>query len=574
MIELKDVYWRYSDSKEWALNDINLKIQEGEFIGIVGVNGSGKTTLAMCMNGLIPSNYHGVMKGEVNILGMNTKEYGPAAISKYVGFVFSDPESQFVTMSVEEEIVFSLENQGLDLKEIKERIDWVLKVTRLSSKYLEKPPYELSGGEKQRVAIAAALATKPKMLILDEPTSQLDPVGKQEVFDVLEQLKKDAQSTIVVIEHRMEKLAALATRMILLHEGRILRDTTPKQFFEETSLLEELRLYPPEWMSVLSKLRGAQLYSSDIPLTLEEAIQKFRELVASLNIKLRPEYVQGNGSTAVGRVIIDVEDVGFAYPDGTRALNGINLRIKSGEFVALIGQNGSGKTTLAKCIAGIYKPTEGRILVDGLDVRSSPTNKIATKVGYVFQNPDHQLFNETVFKEIAFGPSNVMLTKEEVEKRVKEALAIVGLNESYLEMHPFFLPKGLRQRVAIASILAMRPPVIIVDEPTTGQDFKQSFEIMDFLKMLNQRGHTIIIITHDMPIVARYASRVICMANGKILIDGYTREVFKQTDILAKAFVRPPDTTYIAQKVDMGIPPDLLTPDELYLTIAKSVLPL
>lgn len=569
MIELRDVYWRYRDSSDYALKGVSLKIGYGEFIGIVGVNGSGKTTLAMCINGLIPKNYYGIMKGEVNVFGMNTKEHDPYEISRYVGMVFSDPESQFVTMSVEEEIVFALENQGLDAKEIEERLTWALGVTRLSPTYLDKPPYELSGGEKQRVAIAAALATKPKVLILDEPTSQLDPIGKQEIFDVLEHLKRESQSTIIVIEHRMEKLAALATRMILLHEGRILRDAPPSDFFNETGLLENLKLYPPEWMSVFARLRESGLYANKIPLTTEEAVAEFNSIVEKSGGKINPVYIHTYESP-ISDEIIQVLDAGYTYPDGTKALEKINLSIKRGEFVALIGQNGSGKTTLAKCIAGIYKPTQGRIIVDGLDVGASSTSRIATKVGYIFQNPDHQLFNETVYKEVAFGPSNIGLVEEEIRERVKEAIRIVGLDETYLEMHPFFLPKGLRQRVAIASILAIRPPIIIVDEPTTGQDFKQSFEIMNFLKMLNQRGHTIIIITHDMPIVARYASRTICMARGRILIDGPTREVFKQTEILAQTFVRPPDTTLIAQMVDKGLPQDLLTPEELYHTIKAS----
>jgi len=568
LIELKNVYWRYRDAEDWTLKDINVKIADGEFVGIIGVNGSGKTSLAMCINGLIPKNYYGVLKGEINVYGMNTVEKDPADIAKLVGFVFSDPESQFVTMTVEEEIIFALENQGLEPNEIEKRLEWVLKVVRLPKEYLEKPPYELSGGEKQRVAIAAALATKPKVLILDEPTSQLDPIGKQEVFDILARLKEEA--TVIVIEHRMEKLAELSSRMILLHDGKILKDAPTHVFFEDVSLLEELKLYPPEWMSVFSKLREKRVYNNGIPLTLDDAVIKLKEFVEKVKGKWVPVYLYG-GETSAQEEIINIEELEYIYPDGTRALDNISLRINRGEFVALIGQNGSGKTTLAKCMSGIYKPTKGRIIVDGLDVKISPTSKIATKIGYVFQNPDHQLFNETVYKEISFGPLNIGLNKEEIEKRVRQALNIVGLNESYLDMHPFFLPKGLRQRVAIASILALSPPIIIVDEPTTGQDFKQSFEIMDFLRMLNKRGHTIIIITHDMPIVARYATRVICMAQGKILIDGPTREVFSKSEILAKSFVRPTDTIIMCNMVNQGLPQNLMTPDELSLTILGSI---
>ncbi len=259
------------------------------------------------------------------------------------------------------------------------------------------------------------------------------------------------------------------------------------------------------------------------------------------------------------------ENVTFRYPDGTVALRDINLRFAEGDFVALIGQNGSGKTTLSKCLNGLFKPTEGRILVDGLDTRHTSITKMAVRVGYVFQNPDHQLFNSTVWDEIAYGPRNIQLPKAEVEERVREAAEVVGLDESTFEQHPFFLPKGLRQRVAIASILALRPHMIIVDEPTTGQDVKQSLEIMDFLTRLHEeRGHIIVIITHDMPIVARYARRTVLMAHSQILADGPTRSVFAQTDVLAEAFVEPPQITQLAQRcADLGFAAGTLSVQEM-----------
>ncbi len=261
---------------------------------------------------------------------------------------------------------------------------------------------------------------------------------------------------------------------------------------------------------------------------------------------------------------IKVLNLSYAYPDGTLALSDINLEIYDGEFVALIGQNGSGKTTLAKCLNGLLKPTRGDVLVEGLNSKTTPIVQMVNRVGYVFQNPDHQLFNNNCWDEIAYGPRNILLPEEEVAVRVREAAAVVGLAEEYFESHPFFLSKGLRQRVAIASILALRPKVIIVDEPTTGQDSKQSYEIMDFLTLLNkEHGHTIIIITHDMPIVARYARRVIAMADGKILADGITSEIFKQVSILEKASLEPPQITRFAQRLHQhGFDPGTLTVEQ------------
>lgn len=267
---------------------------------------------------------------------------------------------------------------------------------------------------------------------------------------------------------------------------------------------------------------------------------------------------------------VDVRNLTFIYPDGTLALKNIDLTIDEGEFVAFIGQNGSGKTTLSKNIAGLLKPTEGEVLLFGRSTKEMKVRELATSVGYVFQNPDHQIFNMTVYDEIAFGPRNLLLDEDEVRERVKEAAKIVGLREELMGESPFFLPKGLRQRVAIASILALRPKVIIVDEPTTGQDWKQSIEIMDFLKHLNRLGHTIIIITHEMEIVARYAERTVVMAAGEKLLDGPTNEVFAKAEVLRRAFVKPPQPTRAAHTLSRyGVRRDVLSVEELVAEVMR-----
>lgn len=262
---------------------------------------------------------------------------------------------------------------------------------------------------------------------------------------------------------------------------------------------------------------------------------------------------------------IEVNDLSYSYTDGTSALSEINLSIYQNEFIAFIGQNGSGKTTLSKCLNGLFKPTQGDVIVDGFNSRNTPIVQMVRRVGYVFQNPDHQLFNNNCWDEIAYGPRNIELPEDEVAERVAEAAKVVGLDEMYFDEHPFFLSKGLRQRVAIASILALRPRVIIVDEPTTGQDARQSLEIMDFLKLLNiELGHTIIIITHDMPIVAKYAQRVIVLGNGRILADGDTRSVFQMADVLAQTYLEPPQITQLAQRcAQQGFSASTLTVEEM-----------
>jgi energy-coupling factor transport system ATP-binding protein len=268
---------------------------------------------------------------------------------------------------------------------------------------------------------------------------------------------------------------------------------------------------------------------------------------------------------------VQVINLNYTYPDGTQALKDINLEISDGEFIAFIGQNGSGKTTLSKCLNGLFKPTSGDVIVDGLNSKTTPIVQMVRRVGYVFQNPDHQLFNNNCWDEIAYGPRNILLPEEEVKERVIEAAQVVGLPEQYFTEHPFFLSKGLRQRVAIASILALRPKLIIVDEPTTGQDARQSFEIMDFLRDLNENhGHIIIIITHDMPIVAQYARRVIAMGQGRILADGPTSQVFKQTELLKQTFLEPPQITQLAQgAAHLGFDPGTLTVESMVAQFDK-----
>lgn len=269
--------------------------------------------------------------------------------------------------------------------------------------------------------------------------------------------------------------------------------------------------------------------------------------------------------------LIEVSDLTFEYPDGTLALRNVNLGIYANQFIAFIGQNGAGKTTLAKCLNGLLKPQSGAVRIDGLDTHlKGTTKKIVTKVGYVFQNPDHQLFNNTIYKEIAYGPRNIGLPENEVKERVHEAARVCGVEESLFDEHPFFLTKGLRQRIAIASILAMRPRTIIVDEPTTGQDLRQSIEVMNFLRTLwEQEGHTIVIITHEMPIVAQYAQRVVVLARGRTLMDGTTREVFAQPELLAQTFVKPPQITRLAQALP-GFPPDVMDVPEMYAAFQEA----
>ncbi|MCL4458930.1 MAG: energy-coupling factor ABC transporter ATP-binding protein [Chloroflexi bacterium] len=550
MIEVKDLWWKYATG-DWALSGIDLKVEKGEVLAITGASGAGKTTLCLCLNGLIPHSFQGEFRGEVRVAGLNTKDISPGKLSTQVGFVFQDPESQFLTMSVEDEIVWGIENLGLARSEIERRIDWVTEITRLEG-LLTRPPYELSGGQKQRVAIASALAMKPEVLIMDEPTSELDPIGRQEVFAVIAELERQGM-TIVLVEHHMEEVVKVADRLILIERGRIVRCAAPRPFFADLDFIKSRGVMPPQVTEVCQHLTPGR-----IALTIEEALPELAEI--QLKLPGNDHSLKGFGGPAVA-----VEEVRFAYPDGFASLRGIDLTIREGEFLAIIGQNGSGKTTLVKHFNGLLKPTKGDILVMSQNTGKRSTAELAKIVGYVFQNPDHQICNETVYKEVCFGPQNLGLSKAEIEGRIDKSLAEVGLVNKK-EEHPFFLSKAERQRLAVASVLAMEPPILIIDEPTTGQDARQSREIMELVRHLRDTGRTIVVITHDMKLVAEYCQRTVVMANGRILLDGATRQVFSAIDTLKQAYIEPPQVTLLGQALGF---PGILTVEE-FLSLAEA----
>jgi energy-coupling factor transport system ATP-binding protein len=505
------------------------------------------------------------MKGRVRVLGQDIVTSSVAALCALVGMAFQDPETQFLLSRVDEEVAFGPQNLGYEPDEVREIVSWALEVTRLSELKM-KDPVELSGGQKQRTALAATLAMRPKVIVLDEPTSMLDPIGKEEIMEIIKSMKEQKLvETIIVVEHHIEDLAQMADRFILLKNGKILLDEPTEKFFSDIDFLVENGVRVPDVCAVSGYLKRRGLLGN-ITLSLEDAINALSRLFNEKRIRPGKRTVETKQiyATIEDEVAVDVSNLHFVYPDGTVALRGVDLKIKKGEFVALIGQNGSGKTTLSKLVAGIYKPTLGSIKVFGMDTKVTPTPQLIARVGYVFQNPDHQIFNDTIRKELMFGLRNLLsfglVKKEEIESRIREAMQITGIPEHILEEHPFLMSKGMRQRIAIASVLSMKPQVLIVDEPTTGQDTPQSIEVMNFLKKLNEMGHTIIIITHEMWVVAGWAKRTIAMAEGKILLDGPTKEVLSNADVLKRTFVKPPQITLLAQalyKYDM--PKDILT---------------
>jgi energy-coupling factor transport system ATP-binding protein len=563
VIEVRDLRYTYTGSEDTVLKGIDFTVRKGEIVGIMGPTGAGKTTLCLALSALAPHSIGGKVEGDVIISGMKTTQTEYGDVARKIGIVFQDPETQLFGMEVHEDVALRLMNMGLPENEIDQKVTSSLRMVRLD-RFEKRFPYTLSGGEKQRVAIAGALAADPEILILDEPTSELDPVGKREVFDAISELRRSRDTTIIVVEHNSDELLRIADRILVMRDGRVAQAGEARDVLSEVG---ELGVRIPDTMQLGNLLKqSSQWKEYGYPLTVDDAYQK----LSSILRKNRYSPVGGAKDASEidrGKPIIEVRNLWHIYGKGTEeeaiALRELNLEIYEGDFVALIGQNGSGKTTLAKHFNGLLKPTEGKVLVAGLDTKKTKPTKLAEIVGYCFQNPDHQIFNTRVWDEVAFGPRNLFLRDNEIRERVAEALEQVGLKE-YDDRNPFFLGKGERRKIAVASVLAMYPKVLVVDEPSTGMDWRDSTGMMELVTKINQTGKTVIFITHDMNLVARSAKRVIVMAQGGMLLDGPTRWVFSQEETLQKAYIRPPEVTQLGNKLSDYFESTVLTANEAY----------
>lgn len=544
-----------------VLRGVDLEVEKGEFIAIMGPTGAGKTTLCMALNGIIPHSIGGIFEGDVIVGGMNTREHPVPRLASRVGVVFQDADSQFFNTTVEDEVAFGPETLGLPPAEIEARIAWALDVVGMAE-LRARSPFQLSGGQKQRVAIAAILAMRPEILVLDEPTSGLDPVGKVEVFRAIETLRRREHITVVLVEQEAEQIARFADRVAVLYEGRIVVADVPEKVFAQVELMHELGVSVPQVAELAARL-DARCNTRPVFVRLEDAWEALSRSVprctTSCAVSKRPV---GTGKAARREAIIQVHNLWYHYTPEIAALRGITLDIEDGDFVAIIGQNGSGKTTLAKHFNGLLKPDAGKVLVEGRDTRGLQVRELARSVGYVFQNPDHQIFCATTWEEVAFGPRNLGLEGRELKERVEEALARFGLLE-YAHVPPAVLGFGIRRKIGVASVCAMRPRILVLDEPTAGLDRRSVLELMGTIQELNRAGHTIILITHDMRLVCEFARRTILLSEGRLLAYDETRAVFRDVETLRAACIEPPQITQLAIRLaHPAIPPDVLTVDE------------
>ncbi len=550
MIYLKEVNFNYTLPEGkiiTALGDINLELKEGELVSIIGPNGSGKTTLVRLLNGLLmPSS------GKVLVDGLNPQDKNDLKlIRQRVGMVFQNPENQIITTSVEREISFGLENLNLSYEEMRERVEWALSAFQLWD-YKNSPPHRLSGGEKQKVALAAVLAMRPKYLILDEPTSLLSPQDREMLNSLIRKLFLETRVTVLNITQFPDE-ALLAQRVLVMNSGRIILDNTPEKVFENVGKLKNIGLSVPKSLELADGLKKKGMKFSKKILKVEDLAQELLSLnttTRSLSLTKREEVRGEQIKLELSEQIqIELEKLEFIYNargvNPKVALEGVNLKIRKGEFVGLIGPTGSGKTTLAQHLNALLFPTSGKVWVDDFELKEKAPHlkKIRQKVGLVFQFPEKQLFEETVYEDISFGPKNSGLKRNEIENRVRNSMEAVGLDfNRFASRSPFSLSSGEQRRVAIAGVLAFGPQVLILDEPTSGLDSEGVGKVKKILLDLNARGITIILISHNLETVAELCQRVIFLKQGEVFFDGTKVDFFRQIERLTGEKIKPPET--------------------------------
>ena len=513
MISLRDVTYTYPNTEVPVLCDLSLEVKEGDFLLVIGASGAGKSTLLRCLNGLIPHFYGGVLRGEIRVTGRDPVAEEPRGMSDLVGFVFQDPEAQFVVDSVEDELAFAMENHNLPQSLMRKRVEEVLDQLNIAP-LRHRRVSTLSGGEKQRVAIGAVLTLQPKVLVLDEPTSQLDPQAAEEVLTTLQKLNSDLGLTIVLSEHRLERVAQYVDQLLYMPGGG-----QPPLIGPPGEVLAQVDLCPP--LVTLAK----ELGWDPLPLTIKEGQRFAKRLQLQSSLFPSPAPL-ADGTELVGakpQPVVNVSDLWFSY--GQReALCGINLTVGQGEFVALMGRNGSGKTTLLKQIMGLLHPDRGRVELWGEDTRRLKTEAIVQRVGYLPQNPNALLFADTLRDELDFTRRSQGLPLGGYE----EFLRALGL-EQHINAYPRDLSVGERQRAALAAILVAGPEVILLDEPTRGLDYPQKRALADFLAERCRQGKMVIMSTHDVELVTRCADRVVILGEGQVVVDGSVRAVMTES---------------------------------------------
>ena len=544
MIELKDFSFQYKAQSEPTLKNLNLTIYKGEKVLIVGPSGSGKSTIGQCLNGIIPNIYKGTSSGQFLIQGKEAFDLSIYEKSHLVSTVLQDTDGQFIGLSVAEDLAFALENDMVELESMKSRVHtWAERLDL--SKLLDHRPQDLSGGQKQRVSLAGVLIDESPILLFDEPLANLDPKSGQDIIDLIDQIHEEQGTTTIIIEHRLEDvLYRPIDRVILINQGQVLFNGSPDELLR-TTLLAENGIREPLYLTTLRQL------GQDInKLPHLDKVEKLPLGDVSVDIPT-PHFEKG----AEAETILELGHLNFAYREGQPILKDLSLTIPKGQRLAIVGKNGAGKSTLAKAICGFIQ-TEGTYFSKGEDIKDDSVKERAERVGYVLQNPNQMISTNMIFDEVALGLRLRNVPEEQIESRVHQALKTCGLYE-FRKWPISALSYGQKKRVTIASILVLGPDVLVLDEPTAGQDQRNYTEIMDFLDELHQKGHTIVMITHDMQLMLDYSDRAVVVMDGQVLADLTPAELLTQPEILRRANLK--ETSIFALANRLGVDPLALT---------------
>lgn len=533
IISFKNFGFKYTAQAEPTLKGINLDIYKGEKVLICGPSGCGKSTLFHCLNGLIPASYNGEATGELTIKGKSFREYDIFSLSKITGTVLQDSDGQFIGLTVGEDIAFAMENDNVSQREMKARVIEAAKKVGIDA-FLDHAPHELSGGQKQRVSLAGVMVDNVEIFLFDEPLANLDPASGKKTIELIDQIHKDTGATIIIVEHRIEDvLHRNVDRVVLMGDGSIIADTTPDKLLSSDLLIKN-GIREPLFVTAL-KYSGIEIKEEMRPGMMDTLIlsdsekRRIRQWIESV-----PDKTQVNDSPT----LLETKSISFSYPNGKEALKNIDFSIKKGEMISIVGRNGAGKSTFCKVICGFEKENKGLILFEGKDISNLSIKERADKIAYVMQNPNQMITKPMIRDEVALGlVLDGGYSEEEINKRVDEALKVCGL-------YPFrswpisALSFGQKKRVTIASILVLKPSIIILDEPTAGQDFRHYTAIMEFLKSLNNMGITIILITHDMHLMIEYSDRAVVFTEGKMVADDKSEMILTDDSLLEKASLK------------------------------------
>ena len=555
IIEVKNLTVTYKGVQKPTLKNISFKINKGEVTLILGPSGSGKTTLTRCLNGLIPFSYPAEIEGDIKVAGLDPRVEPLHKISLKVGTVLQNPENQFVGLTVEEDVAFGLENLMVSREKMIKIIDDSLEKVGIVD-FKPRVPQELSGGEKQKVAIAGVLAMAPEILIFDEPLANLDPMSADSVLKIINEMNARYNKTVIIVEHRFEEVITHLTRLnkvLVIGKGVLRYDGTPEELIRKNAdLLTEIGVRLPLYSEIVYKAKKEkdELKNIPLPVSLDEAVALIRKLISSSASEIGSN-VPEESKYADNTPVISLKNVSFKYPMGVQAVKNVSFDIYPGEAVALLGHNGAGKSTLALLMLGILKPTEGDVLINGKNTKKITVAQNARNIGLVMQNPDHMLFQRTVELELEFGPKNLGYGPEKVKELVANALEITNLRR-YRNWPPMALSLGQRKRVGLASVLAMDSKILLLDEPTAGQDWRHTKLFMTFIDKLLAKKYTLILITHDMNLALEFTNRAIVMAHGEKIAEGLTRDILAHEEIINQARLKPSTLITLSRRLNMS----------------------